>query len=205
MAQHGYTAAIYNAETLYSSLESEGVDMSVSIMTCIPEYTGNTPTGNTLITITTDALKALCDTAIAKSLVGTLQANKQAKKDEISAKSNDLVKQGLAHTTATGNSGVFPIENSKEELSFYHTVADSLAENPLEVPQIIPTVTGGGVPVMTALEAATLDDDVRHRMEYIYTSVSPNADSSKSQLLLDAEINAVTTQLELDAILDTRV
>lgn len=205
MAQHNYTAEIYSAETLYGSLESEGVDMGVSIMTCISEYIGDSPTGSTLITITTDALQALCDTAVAKSLVGTLQANKQARKNEVSDKSNDLIKQGLGHTTATGIFGVFPVENSKEELSFYHTVADSLTENPGEAPQIIPTITNGGVPMMNALEASALDDDVRHRMEYIYTSVSPNTDLSKSQLLLEAEIDAATTQLELDAILDTRI
>tara|TARA_R100000951_G_scaffold25817_2_gene21923 strand:- start:99 stop:638 length:540 start_codon:yes stop_codon:yes gene_type:complete len=179
--------------------------MDASIIKCIPEYISESPTGNTTIEITTSSIASICDTAIAESLTGTLQSNKQAKREEISRNSSKLGKNGLAHTTASGKFGVFPIENSKEELSFYNTVVDALVSYPAEAPQIIPTADNSGVPIMNSAEAISLSDDARHRMEYIYSSVAINPDSSKSQLLLDSEIDAATTQIELDAVIDSRV
>lgn len=202
---HTYKAAIVDHPTLYESLIEQGVDMGASIIKCIPEYISATPTGDVNIDIHTDSLKAVCDVAVTNSLSGALKANKEALKKSISDKSTELVKNGLSHTTATGFSGVFPIENAKEELSFYHAVADSLKDNPLEAPQIIPTLDSGAVPIMNDTEASALNDDARHRMEYIYSSLTANADLSKSELLLSSEVDAALNQAELDLIADTRV
>lgn len=205
MSVFTYKADIYSESTLYQSLLHEGVDMTTTIIKCIPEYLGGDPTGSTDITIETDGVQAQCDSAVSKSLSGTLEANKQAKKESVSIKSTELIKSGLSHTTATGITGLFPIENVKEELSFYNTVVDALKENPSEAPQIIPTADDNGVPIMNTAEAISLNDDVRHRMEYIYSSLTANPDASKSQLLLDSEIDQAINQAELDSIVDTRV
>lgn len=204
MTTHSYTAEISSAETLYQSLVNNGVDMVISIIKCIPEYSGKVATGNTIIDITTDSDLSTCNTAVSEALAGTLLSNKQIKKKEISDKSTELSKSGMPHTTASGNSGVFPIEKTKEELSFYNTLVDALTSNPSEAPQIIPTVDDLGVQIMNLSEATALSDDARHRMEYIYSSVAANADSSKSQLLLDSEIDSAVNQSDLDLITDTR-
>lgn len=205
MTTNSYIAEISSAETLYQSLVSNGVDMAISIIKCIPEYSGKVATGNTIIDITTDSDLSTCNASVSEALTGTLLSNKQSKKKEISDKSTELSKNGLHHTTASGNSGVFPIEKTKEELSFYNTLVDALTNNPSEAPQIIPTVDDSGVQIMNLSEATALSDDARHRMEYIYSSVAVNADSSKSQLLLDSDIDSAVNQSELDLIADTRV
>lgn len=204
MAVFTFNAEISSASTLYQSLVSNGVNMKETSIKCVPEFISGSLTGSTLIEITTDSDSATCSSAVTDSLTGTLQSNKQRKKDEISEKSAILGKNGLAHTTASGSAGVFPIENTKEELSFYNTMVDALVSYPAESPQIIPTIDGGGVPIMNSAEAISLSDDARHRMEYIYSSAAINPDSSKSQLLLDSEIDAATTQIELDAVIDNR-
>lgn len=203
MSVHTYSAAISSPKTLYQSLTDYGVDMVGTVIKCIPEYSLNLATGQSFIDITTTSAKSVCDLAVSDSLIGTIKSNKEAKKKQISNKSTELVKEGLGHTTATGFSGVFPIESVKEELSFYNTVVDAMAEHAEEGPQIIPTVDGGGVPIMNIAEAKALSEDVRRRLEYIYSSLSP-VNGSKSQLLLDKDINEALTQAELDLITDNR-
>lgn len=205
MNTFNYTAEISSATTLLMALIGNGADASATTIACIPKYSLGIPTGEMIVTIETMSSSSICDASILDSLTGSLLSNKENKKKEVSIKSTSLIKKGLSHTTASGNSGVFPIERSKEELSFYNTIVDALGSNPLEAPQIIPTVNDGeGVKIENLSEAVALSDDARHRMEYIFTSPSSNYDLSKSQLLLDAEIDLAVSQAELDAVVDTR-
>ena len=181
MGVFNYNAEISTVATLFSSL-----------------------TGSTLITITTNSNQSVCDMAVSESLVGTLDSNKKDKKRFISDKSNKLAKDGFAHTTASGFTGTFPIESVKEELSFYNTVASVMAAHPEDGAQIIPTIDGGGIPVMNVTEADAINRAAIHRLEYIYSSLAP-VGGVKSQLLLDQDIDAALNQTVLDAILDTRV
>ena len=47
--------------------------------------------------------------------------------------------------------------------------------------------------------------NMKHRLDYIYASITLNGDGSKSEIILRQEVSAATSESELNAITDTRV
>lgn len=146
--------------------------------------------------------EAACAAAVADSAPGTLFSNKVVEIENVQEKTLSLLSVGVE----TWSAGVYA-ELSKSLADEYFSDHQYFTGNPSMIsatsPYIIYTIEGRGVSTSLTSDIKTLLDNSVARLKYVYTDAL-NSDGSKSEYQLITDILATTTQVQLDAIVDTR-
>ena len=154
------------------------------------------------ITITTTGTKAATDQAMALAACGSLYCNKITAIEKVDFDSNVLALVPVA-VTVGGVTGMFDLADPRTDYPFYLSLTQTAEADPSILPEIVPCINGGLL-CSTVEEVRSISTALRNRLDYIYTSSTPNADGSHSKLLLISAIMAAADQEALDAIEDTR-
>ncbi len=183
---------VVSLKAIFKSLSDLGVSDSIILL-------------NVSLTIESDTLtEEVADLAVISADGDGLIQSKVDKIKEIEAKSKELTEVGVESWEQGKSVSVSEAEFYKRiaAYQFYTQNPSELSEN---TPYISSTIEGGIISTSNVQDIDDMSKNIKHRLDYIYFSMVQNPDTSKSEIILRAEVELAQTIEDVDAIIDLRV